>query len=75
MTREDIIAWAREAGMVVVDDVYSLLTFLERFAALAYAAGAEAEREECAMEAEKQNCHMVAHAIRVAHGIKEKNNG
>ena len=25
---------------------------------------AAAEREACAMEAEKQNCHMVAHAIR-----------
>lgn len=34
MTREDIIAWAREAGMNVVDDQYSLFPFLERFAAL-----------------------------------------
>ena len=44
MKRDDVIRMAREAGMVVVDDVYSLLTFLERFAALV----AAAEREACA---------------------------
>ena len=90
MTREDIIRMAREAGMRVGTNLSGVVLVgspaeiglahltieeLERFAAIAYAAGAEAEREECAMEAEKQNCHMVAHAIRVAHGIKEKNNG
>lgn len=44
MTREEIISMAREAGMAVIDDKYSLLGFLERFAALV----AEREREECA---------------------------
>ena len=44
MNREDIIRMAREAGMVVVDDQYSLLPFLERFAVLV----AAAEREACA---------------------------
>ena len=48
MNREDIIRIAREAGMNVVDDQYSLLPFLERFFQAAYAAGAAAEREECA---------------------------
>ena len=50
MNREDIIAWAQEAGMVVVDDAYSLLTFLERFAALV----AAAEREACAKVCEEE---------------------
>lgn len=34
--------------MVVVDDQYSLLPFLERFFQLVYASGVEAEREACA---------------------------
>ena len=34
MNRDDIIRMAREAGMNVVDDQYSLLPFFERFAAL-----------------------------------------
>ena len=40
--------------MVVVDDAYSLLTFLERLAAIAYAAGAAAEREACAKVCEEE---------------------
>jgi hypothetical protein len=44
MNREDIIRMAREAGMVVVDDQFSLLPFLERFFHMAQAA----EREACA---------------------------
>lgn len=45
MTREDILRMAREAGMNVVDDQYSLLPFLERFATLVAAAErAEVER-------------------------------
>jgi len=39
-----IIEMAREAGMVVIDDEYSLLPFLKRFEALVRAD----EREECA---------------------------
>ena len=38
MNREDIIRMAREAGMVVVADQFSILPFLERFAALVAAA-------------------------------------
>lgn len=34
MDKEQILRMAREAGMVVVDDQYSLLPFLERFAEL-----------------------------------------
>ena len=45
MNRDDVIRMVREAGMVVVDDQYSLLPFLERLAAAAFAAGAAAERE------------------------------
>ena len=45
MSRDDVIRMAREAGMNVVDDQYSLLPFIERFAAAAYAAGAASERE------------------------------
>ena len=52
--REQCIAWAREAGMVVtlVNGVTCWLAhdpaLLDRFAALAYRAGLEAERERCA---------------------------
>ena len=53
MTKEDIIRMAREAGMVVVDDQYSLLPFLERFAALV----AAAEREACAKVCESLGVH------------------
>lgn len=42
MNRDEIIKMAREAGMVVVDDQFSLLPFLERFFHMAQAA----EREE-----------------------------
>ncbi len=48
MNRDDVIRMAREAG----DDWEHTLEcdkdFLERFAALAFAAGAAHEREECA---------------------------
>jgi hypothetical protein len=44
MNRDDIIRMAREAGMEVVDDQFSLLPFLERFFHMAQAA----EREACA---------------------------
>ncbi len=45
----DTIDMAREAGMTVVDDEYSLLPFLERFEALVRAD----EREACARIAEE----------------------
>jgi len=44
MNREYIIKLAREAGMVLVDDKYSMLPYLERFAAIV----TEHEREQCA---------------------------
>jgi hypothetical protein len=46
-----IIEMAREAGMVVIDDEYSLLPFLKRFEALVRAD----EREECAKHCEGIN--------------------
>jgi hypothetical protein len=54
--RESVIQWAREAWlseygsqvMLGGEDVEVSLEDLERFAALAYAAGATAEREACA---------------------------
>jgi len=42
--KREIMEMAREAGMNVVDDKYSLLPFLEAFAALVR----EDEREACA---------------------------
>ncbi len=45
MTREDITSMAREAGFVGFDGDNGSL---RRFAALAYAFGATAEREACA---------------------------
>ena len=44
MTQDEIIEMARQAGMVVVNDEFSLLPFLETFAKLV----AAKEREECA---------------------------
>jgi hypothetical protein len=44
MTQDDVIEMARQAGMVVVNDEFSLLPFLEAFAKLI----AAKEREACA---------------------------
>ena len=43
MNRDDVIRWAREAGIVFDDKA---APFYERLAAAAYAAGAAAERAE-----------------------------
>lgn len=51
MTRDDVLRMAREAGMVVVDDKYSLFPFLERFAALVAAAERERAAQICDAEA------------------------
>ena len=58
MNRDDVIRMAREAGLLTIgtaDGSVAVYTWpkgiteeLERFAALAYAAGADAEREACA---------------------------
>jgi hypothetical protein len=49
MTQDEIIDMARQAGMVVVNDEFSLLPFLEAFAKLI----AAKEREACAKVCEK----------------------
>ncbi len=49
MTQDEIIEMARQAGMVVVNDKFSLFHFLELFAKLV----AEAEREACAKVCEE----------------------
>jgi len=52
MTKDDIIRMAHEAGLHLATDVKWMpiigLEYAEKFAAIAYAAGAAAEREECA---------------------------
>lgn len=48
MTTDDILRMAREAGVSNASMTVSLLGVLERFFRLAYAAGAAAEREQCA---------------------------
>ena len=50
MTRDDIIRWAREAGYGYIDPEMHRhsLDRLERFATMAFQAGAAAEREACA---------------------------
>lgn len=44
-TQEQVIAWAREAGLVMYDYEHPSL---ERFATLAYEAGRKDENEACA---------------------------
>lgn len=60
MNRDDIIRMALEAGMVVVDDQFSLLPFLERFFHMAQAA----EREACAKRLDAVGCDHCAANIR-----------
>ena len=50
MTRDDVIRMAREAGFSEWENTDSpeFLEVIERFATLAFAAGAAAEREACA---------------------------
>ena len=56
MTKDDIIRMAQEAGLHLATDVNWMpiigLKYAEKFAAIAYAAGAAAEREACAKVAE-----------------------
>lgn len=73
MNKEDIVRMAREAGMEVIDDRYTLLPFLERFAALV----AAAEREECAQMVEhvmygRDGCDRTAAAIRARGQMTDK---
>ena len=47
-TTDEVLAWAREAGYTKVDPTKNPIEILERFAALAYAAGAAAMKERAA---------------------------
>lgn len=65
MNREDIIRMARESGMELYGlgkDREKFLYYVERFAQIAYAAGAAAEREACAKvceaEADATDAHL-----------------
>ncbi len=51
MTQDEIIETAEQAGMVVVNDKFSLLPFLEAFAKLV------AERERQRIKEEQQRCY------------------
>ena len=73
MTREDIVCMAREAGMVVVEDKYTLLPFLERFAQLVEKKATEAANArsnaswtlmcEKMVEAEREACADLADSM------------
>lgn len=45
LTTDEVLAWAREAGYTKVDPTKNPIEILERFAALAYAAGVKAMKE------------------------------
>lgn len=47
-TTDEVLAWAREAGYTKVDPTKNPIEILERFAALAYTAGAVAMKERAA---------------------------
>lgn len=47
-TTGEVLAWAREAGYTKVDPTRDPMSILERFATLAYAAGAKAMKERAA---------------------------
>jgi hypothetical protein len=85
----DTIDMAREAGMTVVDDEYSLLPFLKRFADLVraderevrslrwdeYIAKAiEAEREACAKVADYYSMHDQDTPADIAEAIRNRGN-
>jgi hypothetical protein len=55
MTKEEIVRMAREAGFADSEGVVHAAYQLERFFKAAYAAGAAAEREACAMVAEQRS--------------------
>ena len=68
---DDVLKWARESGYTTVDPTINPIELLERFAALAYAAGAADMKERCAKvceaEAEVWNepfGHALAKAVR-----------
>ena len=52
MNQDDIMRMAREAGFEHIAEADYWHRYFARFAALAYAAGAAAEREKCAKKCE-----------------------
>ena len=52
-TTEQVMAWARESGYTTVDPTINPIELLERFVALAYAAGAADMKERCAKVCEE----------------------
>ena len=59
-TTEQVLAWAREAGYTKVDTTKNPIEILERFAALAYAAGAAAMQERCAKVCEAEESRILS---------------
>ncbi len=55
LNKEDILRMAEQAGASRLANVTGFTDFLARFAALAYEAGAAAEREACAKVCEDKN--------------------
>ena len=79
MKREDIIAMAREAGAVIgspapgaPEVIFTQCLDVERLAALAYAAGAAAERDECACLCDALERTKVYGAKECAEGIRAR---
>ena len=68
--KREIIEMAREAGMNVVDDKYSLLQFLEAFAKLVR----EDEREACAKLCESEGIRIDASYMTCAAVIRARGN-
>lgn len=59
-TTDDVLKWAREAGYTKVDPTKNPIEILERFAALAYAAGAAAMKERCAKVCEAEESRILS---------------
>jgi len=61
-TTDEVLEWAREAGFERHDYMLNYPKELERFAALAYAAGAAAMKERAAKECETEAAVAVVNA-------------
>jgi hypothetical protein len=70
----DTIDMAREAGMTVVDDEYSLLPFLKRFEALVRADEREACAKVCERMAGRPSWEAHQHYIDAAAAIRARGN-
>lgn len=65
-TREQVIQWAKDSGIGWAEGICGMDDFIVAFAGKSFAAGADAEREQCAMVCEevKSNWNYCAAAIR-----------